>query len=867
MGSPRKPAGRPKKGPLPDAPPRRNLTLVKDDVRRSLSQLEPGDAAELLKRVALEHSRDPQAGSIAPYIQALAEMPGPAAESLLRAAGDPPEFKSVLNPDVDDILAEPPPSAIDTSALSLEQQSAVKELYGLLEAFGRQDGYFPDELERLTDRIDELVILNGLDQYLDFGPNTTLRDLQAQLAPSLGDVPASDTPPQVRATRADFPVQDRLSTYMGDKAENYIVKPDAMRGSPDGQFMKLAGNDAKAMLRQAGFTPEQISQMSPEEIYKRVTAFSDTRETMGRTPEVTSIVAGPRGDPVEITTRGGAGGERSSRISQLRDQIAAMRGMPAVDPASVAAARRDAGLAPDDSVAARQMEGRSQQLAALQAELQDILSSPKYAPGDSVGALKRLNQRITDLSGLPVDDTIAPDRFSHVVDRSLPLTGSELNALPGNIREAWAAGQIRSIDDLIAALPPDDRVAGGAMIGPAFEQPEYGSADSQLVLMGDRAKNYTVTDKDELAGRRSAALGQRGSPFANALEEIQFRTAASGPRFAKGGPRAFPDETTKQSAIQFLIRQRDEMQRRMGLAKPPVDPGLTVGEIRRPANRDAVEMMNPANRIAEQWARSAGTTGSELSGISVDPETGERVLVGGEEYFGNPSMATGPTPPLPGFAYGLYPSVDADKNVTHPYAPPDPNLAARNLAWTLGVEEPKFAETITPAMERSIDANWWGEPPAKGQAGSGMYFRNPKTGEPIRRKMMPNKTGLEFLAGQRGGGAEGGRINIQTQARPPRIEAPTPSLDDLESMPLGEAPDTPPNAPIAYRNALEELEALEAMEVEGELPAPTSTTVPPRNLDEINRMLDIPVDEDDTGFLGRTSMNRMPRPLLGGLIA
>ena len=64
MGSPKRKPRAPS-GPLP-APPRTNLMLVKDDVRRTLNELTPEEAADLLRRVALEDSRSPGEGIAGP---------------------------------------------------------------------------------------------------------------------------------------------------------------------------------------------------------------------------------------------------------------------------------------------------------------------------------------------------------------------------------------------------------------------------------------------------------------------------------------------------------------------------------------------------------------------------------------------------------------------------------------------------------------------------------------------------------------------------------------------------------------------------------------------------------------------------------
>ena len=385
-------------------------------------------------------------------------------------------------------------------------------------------------------------------------------------------------------------------------------------------------------------------------------------------------------------------------------------------------------------------------------------------------------------------------------------------------------------------------------------------------------------DKEAEIARRSGALAARQTPYASVVEQAAHRMATEGPQFASGGPAAFESESAQRNAIAFLTRKRDEMISRMAKAKPPALPQGRVVEMTAPGSSPNA-MRSPAQVQMEQWLEASGIKGSDMHGLTADPVTGERSVVGSEGYFGNPSEQTALKPP--GYVYGIPPKVDADGNVTHPMEPMSGDLAARTYAWTLGAQDPRFAETITPAMQDAIDENWW-TVPGKREAGSGMLYQEPD-GTVVRKTMNPSKTGLAYLqdmarmqagdaSGLAGGGAGGGSLNIQTQARRPRIDdARTPTMDELMNMPLEEglqmAPDTPP-APTAQGQKT--MADLEAMDVEGDVDqvlGPAQRR--PASVNDVNDMLnEIPVEEDDTGFLGRTSMNRMPRrELLAGLLA
>jgi hypothetical protein len=867
MGTPR----RTPSGPLP-APPRRNLMLVKDDVMKSLSSMSREDAAEVLRRVALEHDRSPNEGSAAPYVDALSQMQGDRARALIEAAGNPPVFRSVVNTTMDDILDAPPLPAIDAGSLTTEQQQAVSEISSLFEDYERARSQWSSAEQRpfeqskiaqdINDRITELVVMNDLDKAIDFGNAETVDDLRAQIAPTTGDLPASENAPKIRATRSDFPMEDRLSTYMGERAENYIQKDEPFRGAPSGQLMRLAGVDVNRMLSEAGYSAEQIKQMPADKKYAIVTEFSQTKE--GSTSP-TSRIRGPSGEVVEITTEGGAASPRAKKIADKQMTLAQLKSMPATQ---ITAADVPAGVSPQQAAAA-QSQGRARDIAALEKELNDILSARQYAPGDSVKALRNLNQRLAEIQQLPIDPS--RDRFDHVLDRSLNLTTDEINQLPPEAKVAYRDGQINTLEDLMPYLRPEDMDSSGAMVGRAIQAPEFGGSQAR--------ETKPLTAKEDEIAVRGAGLSLRQSPYASLLEQIQMRKALppqdAVDAFSDEGPKSFPDAQSQQSAIAFLKKNIQEMQTRMSRARPPVAPQGRVGEISAHnwgAVPDAPEMRSPANAIAEQWLQASGVTGSDMHGVTRDPETGVMRVEGAQGYYGNPSEQTARKPP--GFVYGLYPQVDAEGNVTHPYQPPSGDLAARNLAWTIGTDDPGFAATITPAMQDSIDEHWATLPQA-GEAGSGIY-KQLKSGEVVRDKFMPNKTGLAFLRAQAGGMAGNNKLNIQT--RPQRMDVPSLSLDELEAMDVeGSPPDTPPPMPTKFANALEELDALEAMEAEGDLEqaVPRGTPRGPRSAEDANRMLmelngleDIPVEDDDTGFLGQTTMNRLPmRALLSGLMA
>lgn len=781
MGSPKRRPRAASAGPLP-APPRTNLMLVKDDVRRTLNELTPEEAAELLRRVALEDSRSPGEGIAGPYSAALSEMQADRAAKLVADAGGPQVFADAIKPpSMDDVLGDLPPSAPDTSSLSKSQAAALKEVVDLMSAYERARTEAADKLRQMDggpntrvagdtplnevtlnpaldfetspqaqamrDRIEEIVILNSLDDVVPTDGGQSISDMFSSLAPTIGELPAADGQRNYRATRADFPQGDKLSTYMGDKAEDYIVKDDPFRGDAAGDFMKLSGAQAKQMLQRAGFTPKQINGMRPEEIYQRVTEMQDKNPAPGAPAVQTTMVRGSKGEDVEVTLPGGAPGRDSRRMQaeRMAANIAQLEAMPALTGAKPKAA-------------AVQATNRSNQIAALRDNLAKLQQTPVYAPGDSARKANRLQKRAEELAALPVDPNA--DLFKHVTT-------------------------------------------------------------------GDNS-----------------------------------------------GIEAFPDEASQLSAIAFLQQRRNEMLARMGKAKPPVLPTGQVVEMTAQGSSPNA-MRSPAQVKMEQWLEASGIKGSDLHGLTVDPVTGERSVVGSEGYFGNPSERAAMKPP--GYVYGIPPKVDADGNVTHPMEPMSGDLAARTYAWTLGAQDPRFAETITPAMQDAIDENWW-TVPGKREAGSGMLYQEPD-GTVVRKTMNPGPTGLKhlqnvarFQAGRSGGGAGGGSMNIQTQARRPRIDdARTPTMAELMNMPLEEglqmAPDTPP---MPTPQGQQTMADLEAAGVEGDMEQVLGPAARrPASVDDVNRMLDdIPVEEDDTGFLGRTSMNRMPRrDLLTGLLA
>lgn len=858
-------------GPLP-APPRRNLMLVKDDVMKSLSGMTREDAADVLRRVALEHERAPDEGSAAPYVDALSQMQGDRARALIEAAGNPEVFRSVVSPTMDDILEAPPSSVINTGDLNENQQRALSEISDLFEDYERAKSQYPSAestpfeqskiAQDINNRITDLVVLNELDTAIDFGEASTVDDMRGQVAPTIGDMPASGNEQKFRATRSDFPMEDRLSTYMGERAENYTQKDEPFRGAPSGQLMRLAGEDVKRMLSEAGYSPKQIAEMPADRKYALVTEFSKTKEGSN---SPTSRLRGPSGQVVEITTEGGSASPRSKQVADKQRTLAQLKSMPATQ---ISAADVPAGVNPEQ-VASAQSRQRGQDIAALEKELNDILTSKQYAPGDSVKALKRLNERMAEVQQLPIDPS--KDRFDHVLDKSLRLSADEINQLSPDAKLAYQSGEINTLDDLMPYLRPDDMDSSAAMQGQAIQAAEFGGSPER--------GTKPLTAKEEEIAARSASLGRRQTPYASLFEQIQMRKALppedAVDAFSSEGPKSFPDAQSRQSSVALLQRQIAEMQARMAKAKPMVQPTMPVGEISAHnsfAVPDAPEMRSPTNAIAEQWLQATGITGSDMHGVTRDPETGQMRVEGAGGYYGDPSEQTARTPP--GFAYGLYPQVDSQGNVSHPNQPPSGDLAARNLAWTLGIDDPQFASTITPAMQDSLDEHWSTLPKA-GAAGSGIFKQLP-SGEVVRDKFMPNKTGLAFLQGQAGGMAGNNKVNIQT--RPQRMDAPSLSLDDLENMPVDDSPpDTPPPMPAKFANALEELEAMEAMDLgdDMEQAVPRGGPSGPRSAEEANRMLmelerleSMPLDNDDTGFLGQTTMNRMPmRAILSGLMA
>ena len=797
MGStPRKP-----KGGLP-APPRRNLVAgtVKDSVRKSLAgppetRLAPEDIQELLRRVAMEEARSPGEGSIEPYLAALRELPGQEGLRILTEAfpeGVPDVFASIQNPmDLGSLDDMPEAPLVDFSTLTPSQQRAARQVVELVSAYERARKEFAGKFGALTPEQQGLVdpeVAVGFDQsevaknlrakiydtviMADLDPGGVLTGNEPvgyvgrALAPELSDLPEPEGTQRVRATRADIPVGEKLSTYMGDRANDFIVKDEPLTGGRVGNLQKLSGAQMRKMLVLAGWSPDEVKNMNAAQLVARTTAY-------GGEDGMTSKVASPTGELVEITIPPVSGKRKSGRageLARMQETLTAMEKMPPVKEGTPAAV-------------ARQQRIRQSTIAQLKEDIAKLQSKAISAKGDTLKAQEALQERIAEISELPVDPEVGP------------------------------------LDHL-------------------------------------------------------NTQGKRG--------------------FEDGGPEAVRDEDTRQSLITYLRRQLSEMQARMSARQPtPAMPTQRVGELKATGGNPNA-MRSPAQVKAEQWLSASGAGTTETSGLTSDPVTGERMVLGGEQYFQEAADAKEP-PKIPGFLYAAAPSVDASGSVTHSGQPLDPRTAAQTIGWTLGAQDPGFASAIESAVGEALDRDFrtvpTGNEPGRTvfNMGQDQQSRRPMievrtpAGLAYREQMMPGPTGLAYLqglaqqqggmsGGLAGGGAGGGRIQVEVARRPSQMidDSRAPTISELMAMPIEDPPNSPPPTPgTPEAMTLEQLDATSPEgDMEGVLGPDTPATGRP-SPEDINRMLEeIQLGDDDTGFLRQTSMNRVPRsPVLSGLLA
>jgi hypothetical protein len=343
--------------------------------------------------------------------------------------------------------------------------------------------------------------------------------------------------------------------------------------------------------------------------------------------------------------------------------------------------------------------------------------------------------------------------------------------------------------------------------------------------------------------------------------------------FRKGLPEAFRSEGERSNAIAFLKRQQDEMRARLAARRDPQE--VLLEPVHRMAGRggNPNDMRSPRQIEMEQWLESVQTRmGPEemADSLAADPLTGQRYLEQGDGGMLTAGQIE-KTPDLPAFLYGIPPEVDSVGNISHPNKPMDPTTASNTFAWTLAAETPDFAQTIQPVIEKAI-GDQWNVPPGsvrskeqpRGRRGQRVFGVDPRTGMLEREQMVPGPEGYKFLMGQAGGDVAGGRLNLE-QPSPQRA---APSMEDLANMPVDDTPPSAATSAAPFQSMDEWL--LQQMEAgpEGSMATPPPNTPPP-GLDDINRMLqDLPVDPDDTGFLGSGAMNNMRnQPLLASLLA
>jgi hypothetical protein len=771
----------PKKAPAPSVRhPKAYKTIAADLVAR-MKAMEPAQLKELLQQVDLENRRAPLDNSAQPYVQALQRIeeaePGRAA-AILADAGNPESLMvAVKDPTLADLMAPDAGKLIDTineqrlASMSPSQQAAFGQIVDLLgaydraeaEALARYSQLTPEQQARaiattgdaavtfstsaqarsIRDQIENLVMLNDLLDVTEYDPSAPLSQMLAHLAPTLGDMPADDlNKPNRWMTRGDHPPENKLSTYMGDRAKDFRIK-DEPTGSRATQLGRMAGPQMREILELAGYSPEDVygrqgGSLGPGD---RGRPRMPTDRVLGildefRDPDSQGTrVRGPDGQVRDIGLEGGSRkASRGEQVAGLEQQIDSMQGLADADSQNI--------------------------VAQLQAQQQKLMNRPMRAPGDSPRAVRELDKRIAAMAGLPIDPEY--DLGKHVIDNSNTL------------------------------IDPDDKLSG----------------------------------------------------------------------YREGGPEAFRDETSRSNAIAFLKRQQEEMRARLAARRPP-------GQIdREPVGRMTREGGNPNDMRSpqqiefEKWLEAAQTRMGLEEGLAADPVTGQRYLDEAGPGRLSPDQI-GETPDLPAFLYAVPPEVDAAGNITHPNKPMDPTTASNTLAWTLEAETPDWAQAIKPALERAINEQWNVPPETAGRRGGRVFGVNPQTGMLEREMMVPGPEGYRFLTQQAGGDVTGGRLNLE-QPSPQRA---APSLDDLGSMPVDDTPPTPAS-PASFQSMEDWLRQQMDVAPEGDMMTPPPNTPPP-GLEDINRMLqDLPLDPDDTGFLGSGAMNNMRnQPLLASLLA
>jgi hypothetical protein len=209
-----------------------------------------GPVRQYAERLDVEQQRSPDEPILAPFMEALSQMPS-ADQSLIREQlGDLESFAlpSLRDRDMDaDTAAEIESLADDTGAqpaaedvMSQQQLSGLQALRELYDAQAKLRAEEPDfdispEGRRLQRTIEKLVVEHGFDEMDAAGPDLTVVD-----------APEPDRPAGPKA-QFRVPNSRRFSTYFGSRAAQGMRLKKELEADPDRALRQLAGEQVRSV--------------------------------------------------------------------------------------------------------------------------------------------------------------------------------------------------------------------------------------------------------------------------------------------------------------------------------------------------------------------------------------------------------------------------------------------------------------------------------------------------------------------------------------------------------------------------------------------------------------------------------------------